>query len=165
MVESTNEELQTSATTVSVPDASSSTPSPLQTDQGKTIIADQVVQKVAGMACREVPGVYAMGSNARRMLNNITDRIPRSQTNVASGVSVEKGEKQAAIDVSIVLEYGYSVVEVAQKIRQNVIQAVEYATALEVVEVNIEVTDVKMPGEDDGRQDPEQPARTSTPLA
>lgn len=162
MVESTNGTGDELTSQFGEPGATLS-PSPLQTDQGKTIVAEQVVQKVAGMACREVPGVYAMGSNTRRMLNNITERIPRSQVNVTSGVTVQKGERQAAIDLSIVLEYGYSVVEVAQKIRQNVIAAVEYATALEVVEVNVEVTDVKLPGDDDPKAD-DAPVRSTPEL-
>ena len=47
-------------------------PSPLHTDHGSTLIAEQVVQKIAGIACREVPGVHAMGSTGRRMLSSIT---------------------------------------------------------------------------------------------
>ena len=66
-------------------------PSPLHTDHGSTLIAEQVVQKIAGIACREVPGVHAMGSAGRRMLSSITDRIPGSTTNVSNGVQVEKG--------------------------------------------------------------------------
>ena len=76
--------------------------SPLHTDHGITTIAEQVVQKVAGMACREVMGVHAMGSAGRRMLSSLTERIPGSSTNVSGGVSVEKGERQTAIDVSTV---------------------------------------------------------------
>ena len=71
-------------------------PSPLHTDHGSTLIAEQVVQKIAGIACREVPGVHAMGSAGRRMLSSITDRIPGSTTNVSNGVQVEKGERQCA---------------------------------------------------------------------
>ncbi len=126
-------------------------PSPLHTDHGSTLIAEQVVQKIAGIACQEVPGVYAMGNSGRRMLTSLTERIPGSTTNVSNGVQVEKGERQCAIDVSIVVEYGYSVVEVANKLRETIIDAVEYGTGLEVVEVNIQVTDVQIL--DDGYED------------
>lgn len=132
-------------------------PSPLHTDHGSTLIAEQVVQKIAGIACQEVAGVYAMGNSGRRMLNSLTERIPGSTTNVSNGVQVEKGERQCAIDVSIVVEYGYSVVEVADKLRETIIDAVEYGTGLEVVEVNIQVTDVQIL--DDGYDD-EAPAAT-----
>ena len=89
------------------------------------------------------------------MLSSITDRIPGSTTNVSNGVQVEKGERQCAIDLSVVIEYGYSVVEVANKLRETIIDAVEYGTGLEVVEVNVQVTDVYIQGEDDN--DDEQP--------
>ncbi|WP_458870296.1 Asp23/Gls24 family envelope stress response protein, partial [Enterococcus faecium] len=62
-----------------------------------------------------------MGSTGRRMLSSITDRIPGSTTNVSNGVQVEKGERQCAIDLSVVIEYGYSVVEVANKLRETII--------------------------------------------
>jgi uncharacterized alkaline shock family protein YloU len=120
----------------------------LHTDRGDTTIEETVVQKLAGMATREVPGVYAMGSAGRRAFNALTDRIPGSQTNVSGGVTVEKGERQTAIDLSIVVEYGVSIVEVSQGIRRNVIQSVERATGLEVLEVNINVTDVHLPEDD-----------------
>lgn len=128
---------------------------PLQTEQGDTTIAETVVQKLAGIAAREVPGVYAMGNAARRAFSQLAERIPGSQTNVSGGVSVEKGERQAAIDVSIVAEYGSSMVEVANAIRQNVIDAVEYGTGLEVIEVNVSITDVHLP-EDDKDERPDQ---------
>lgn len=121
---------------------------PLHTPHGDTTIEETVVQKLAGLATREVPGVYAMGNAARRVFSSMTERIPGSQTNVSNGVSVEKGERQAAVDVSIVVEYGYSIVEVSQGIRRNVIRSVENATGLEVLEVNVNVTDVHLPDED-----------------
>ncbi|MBD7994713.1 Asp23/Gls24 family envelope stress response protein [Arthrobacter sp. Sa2CUA1] len=120
---------------------------PLHTPRGDTTIEETVVQKLAGMATREVPGVHAMGNAARRAFSAVTDRIPGSQTNVSNGVTVEKGERQAAIDVSIIVDYGFSIVEVSQAIRRNVIRSVENATGLEVLEVNVNVTDVHLPGE------------------
>nr|WP_311379793.1 Asp23/Gls24 family envelope stress response protein [Arthrobacter sp. ISL-48] len=125
----------------------------LHTDRGDTTIEETVVQKLAGMATREVPGVYAMGSAARRAFGAMTERIPGSQTNVSGGVSVEKGERQTAIDLSIVVEYGPSIVEVSQGIRRNVIQSVERATGLEVLEVNVHVTDVHLPEDERPEQE------------
>jgi uncharacterized alkaline shock family protein YloU len=121
---------------------------PLHTDHGDTAIAEQVVQKIAGMACREVRGVYGMGNAARRALSSISERIPGSQVGVAGGVSVQKGERQTAIEVSVVVEFGVSIVEVSQAIRRNVIAAVEHGTGLEVTEVNINVTDVHLPDDE-----------------
>ncbi|MDK1360775.1 Asp23/Gls24 family envelope stress response protein [Arthrobacter sp. zg-Y820] len=130
---------------------------PLHTQHGDTTIEETVVQKLAGMATREVPGVFAMGNAARRAFSSMTERIPGSQTNVSNGVSVEKGERQAAIDVSIVVEYGYSIVEVSQGIRRNVIRSVENATGLEVLEVNVNVTDVHLPDDDAGDDEDSSP--------
>ena len=123
--------------------------SPLVTEEGTTTIADTVVQKLAGLAAREVPGVADMGSAARRAFDSLSERIPGSQTNVAGGVTVEKGDRQAAIDLAIVVEYGTSIVDVAEAIRDNVIRAVEHGTGLQVVEVNIHVSDVRLPNTDD----------------
>jgi uncharacterized alkaline shock family protein YloU len=120
----------------------------LHTKQGDTTIAETVVEKVAGVAVREVPGVHAMGSPTRRAISNVTERIPGSQTNVSGGVAVEKGERQTAIDVSIVVEYGASIVEVGNGIRSNVITSVERTTGLEVLEVNVNVSDVHLPQDD-----------------
>lgn len=121
----------------------------LHTEHGDTTIADQVVEKIAGIATREVDGVYAMGSAAGRALSNITSKLSSSsKPNVSSGVTVQKGERQTAIDVSVVVDYGVSIVEVSDNIRQNVIEGVEHATGLEVVEVNIDITDVHLPEED-----------------
>ncbi len=120
----------------------------LHTERGDTTIEETVVQKLAGIATREVPGVYAMGSAGRRAFSALTERIPGSQVNVSGGVTVEKGEKQTAIDVSIVVDYGVSIVEVSQGIRRNVIQSVERTTGLEVLEVNVNVTDVHLPEDD-----------------
>ena len=121
---------------------------PLQTSHGVTTIEENVVAKIAGMAAREVPGVYDMGNAVRRAFSAVTDRIPNAQTNVAGGISVQKGETQAAVEVTVVVEYGVSIVEVSDAIRRNIIEQIEGTTGLEVVEVNINVTDVHLPDDD-----------------
>ena len=122
----------------------------LHTEQGDTTIAETVVSKIAGIATREVPGVFAMGNAARRAIGNLQQRIPggSGQSSVTSGVAVEKGESQAAIDITVVVEYGASIVTVSEQIRENVIRAVEHATGLQVVSVDVNVTDVHLPDED-----------------
>jgi len=123
----------------------------LHTEHGDTTIADSVVAKVAGIAARQVPGVHAMGNAARRAISGLTSRVTggTGQANVSSGVSVEKGESQATVEVAVIVEYGVSIVDVSNQIRENVIQAVEFATGLEVVSVDVNVTDVHLPEEDD----------------
>lgn len=137
----------------------------LHTEHGDTSIADQVVEKIAGIATREVQGVYAMGSAAGRAIGSITSRLSgNSNAPVSSGVTIQKGERQAAVDVSVVVEYGVSIVGVADDIRQSVIDAVEHATGLEVVEVNVNVTDVHLPDDDSG-SDQQAPAKSTDRLA
>jgi uncharacterized alkaline shock family protein YloU len=121
------------------------------TSQGKTTIASSVVQKIAGMAAREINGVYALGGGLSRAFGEIRDRIPGSTgASHTSGVTVEVGEKQAAIDLDLIVEYGASIVELAKAVRRNVIGAVEQMTGLEVVEVNIAVNDIRIATDDEG---------------
>ncbi|WP_409493303.1 Asp23/Gls24 family envelope stress response protein [Amycolatopsis sp. cmx-11-12] len=117
---------------------------------GKTTISSVVVQKVAGLATREVTGVHALGGGVSRAFGAIRERIPGSGTVTTSGVSVEVGEKQAAIDLDVVVEYGARIVDVARAVRRNVIGQVEQITGLEVIEVNISVNDIHLPDEDGG---------------
>jgi len=129
----------------------------LVTEQGKTSIADSVVAKIAGVATRDVSGVYALGGGTARVVGAIRERIPGSSTNNAQGVTVEVGERQAAIDLDLVAEYGVAIAELAAAIRRNVIASVERMTALEVTEVNISVSDVHL--ETESSDKPEEPAR------
>lgn len=129
----------------------SSGPAPtgaLVSGQGNTRIAEAVVAKVAGLATREVHGVYDLGGGAARAFGALRERIPGASTNVAQGVSVEVGEKQAAVDINLVVEYGVAIADLAKAVRRNVISALERMTGLEVVEVNISVDDVHLPSDD-----------------
>ncbi|MCX4670977.1 Asp23/Gls24 family envelope stress response protein [Streptomyces sp. NBC_01381] len=116
--------------------------------RGKTTIADGVVEKIAGIAAREVPGIHALGGGFSRTMGAMRDRVPGGRSSAGRGVKVEVGEKQTAIDLEVVVEYGVSITEVAADVRENVITAVERMTGLEVVEVNISVNDVHLPEED-----------------
>lgn len=119
--------------------------SELVTEHGKTSIADSVVAKIAGISCREVSGVHDMGSGMSRTFGALKDRLPMGSDQEHSptrGVSVEVGERQAAVDLDIVVEYGVAIVDVAESIRHNVITKVEAMTGLEVTEVNVTVDDV-----------------------
>ncbi len=122
----------------------------LVTDKGSTTIADVVVQKVAGLAAREIRGVHALGGGATRALSALRDRIPGATASAGQGVSVEVGEKQAAVDLELVVEYGVPITELAKSVRGNVINAIEQITGLEVVEVNINVNDVHIPSDSEG---------------
>lgn len=126
--------------------------------RGRTTIADGVVEKIAGLAARDVLGVHAMGSGMSRTFGAVRDRVPGGGGNksVSRGVKAEVGEVQTALDLEIVVDYGVAIADVARAVRENVISAVERMTGLEVVEVNIAVSDVKLPDEED---DDEQESR------
>lgn len=127
--------------------------SALVSEQGKTTIADQVVAKIAGIATREVSGVFSLGGGVSRTVGAIRERIPGSRTNFGQGVSVEVGERQAAVDLDVVADYGIAIADLAAGVRRNVIDAVERMTGLEVTEVNIVVHDVHLEGDSDSDED------------
>jgi len=129
-------------------------------DLGRTQIADTVVSKIAGLAAREISGVHALGGGTARAFGAIRERIPGASSNVSQGVSVEVGQRQTAIDLDIVVEYGVAISELARAIRRNVITALERMTGLDVVEVNISVNDVHIPSLDDDDA-PAQPGRVA----
>ncbi|MEU0951304.1 Asp23/Gls24 family envelope stress response protein [Streptomyces niveus] len=116
--------------------------------KGKTTIADSVVASIAGIATRDASGVYAMGGGISRTLGAARDKMSLSD-DVTRGVRVEVGEKQAAVDVNVVMEYGYPIPRTTDDIRSGVSDAVQSMTGLDVVEVNIDVLDVHVPGSDD----------------
>lgn len=126
----------------------------LQTERGNTTIADVVVTKVASIAAREVRGVYGLGGGVSRAVGSVTQRVGLSNER-SQGVSVEVGERETAVDLTVIVEYGESVPQVSQAIRDNVIKRIEGITGLSVTEVNVAINDLYFPGDDE----PEQPAR------
>ena len=125
------------------------TSAPLQTERGTTSISSSVVAKIAGLAAQEIPGVQAMGKSMTRALGALRSKVPGGSAATTQGVSVEVGERQAAIDIDIVAYYGQSIVETAEAIRRNVIDRIEGMTGLEVVEVNVSVDDLHISSDED----------------
>ncbi|HHU49074.1 MAG: Asp23/Gls24 family envelope stress response protein [Caldicoprobacterales bacterium] len=104
---------------------------------GKVTFADEVVAIIAGVAATEIPGVAAMSGG---IAGGIVERLGRK--NLAKGVKVEVGEKETAIDLFIIVEYGVRIPEIAWNIQENVKKAVENMTGLNVIEVNIHIQGV-----------------------
>jgi uncharacterized alkaline shock family protein YloU len=119
--------------------------SPLQTDRGSTSISDSVVSKIAGIASQEVDGIR-MGSGGSQavsgILGSITGGSSGSQT---QGVSVEVGQEEAALDLTLTAEYGKSIPQLAEAVRRNVANRVESLVGLRVTEVNITVSNIFFP--------------------
>ena len=120
----------------------------LKSDRGVTSIADTVVAKVAGIATREVRGVYGMGGGTSRAIGAVTQRVGLADER-SQGVAVEVGERETAIDLTVVIEYGESIPQVAEQIRENVVTRIEGITGLSVTEVNVAVNDLHFQGEDE----------------
>ena len=120
--------------------------------QGLTTVADQVV---AGLAIKEIPGVYDLGNSAARALGALRSKVGASES-ITQGISVEIGQTQTALDVVLIVEYPYPVHEVADKVREAIFSAIEGLVGLEVTEVNIKVTDVHVPDDDDNEEDEDQ---------
>ena len=114
---------------------------------GATVIVDSVIAKVAGIAAREVPGVYALGGGAARALGAIRDAM--NNTDLTQGISVEVGETQVAVEITIVVEYPLPLQSVANDVRAAIYDAITNLVGMEVTEVKVTVTDVHIPSQDD----------------
>ncbi|MGV9713575.1 Asp23/Gls24 family envelope stress response protein [Gordonia sp. NPDC003424] len=133
--------------------------SSLISERGKTSISDIVVAKIAGIATREIDGVYDVGGTTERVVGKVRDVLPGTTTSTTQGINVEVGERQAAVDVSIVADYGVAIHQLAGAIRRNVIAAIEQMTGLEVTEVNVTVHDVHFGDDDLPSDDVDEPPR------
>ncbi|MFH9615072.1 Asp23/Gls24 family envelope stress response protein [Streptomyces pratensis] len=120
--------------------------------RGRTTIADGVVATIAGIAIRETDGVHSVGRGASKAMGAVAGRVGGTSGG-GRGVKVEVGEKQTAVDVDIEVEYGIPIHELADRIRTRVTDAVETMTGLEVVEININVFGVHVPGDDDDEEE------------
>ncbi|WP_409346445.1 Asp23/Gls24 family envelope stress response protein [Paenibacillus sp. MBLB4367] len=109
----------------------------VKTDMGNIQIAPEVIEVIAGLAAIEVDGVAGMSGG---FAGGIAELLGRK--NLSKGVKVEVGQREAAVDVSIIVEYGHRIPEVAGAIQRNVKQAIESMTGLGVVEVNVHIHDV-----------------------
>jgi uncharacterized alkaline shock family protein YloU len=121
----------------------------LPSERGHTTIANEVVEKIAGIAAREVPGVYDLGGDVARVFSEIKERLHLGEESRAQGVTVRLEGRQAEISVTLVLEYGFVVSSVTDKVREKVISSVEALLELDVTAVNIHVDDIHI--EDDGK--------------
>jgi len=124
---------------------SEETSSPLQTERGSTSISDSVVSKIAGIASQEVDGIR-MGSGGSQAMSGIIGSITGgSSGSQTQGVTVEVGQEEAALDLTLTAEYGKSIPQLAEAVRRNVANRVESLVGLRVTEVNITVTNIFFP--------------------
>ena len=112
-------------------------------------IADDVVAIIAGKAVSEVSGVAGMAGG---FAGGITE-VVSGKKNLSKGIKVDIGEKEAKIDVNIIVEYGVRIPDVAFEIQNRVKKAVEAMTGLKVANVNVHVQGVKTTEEQENNQE------------
>ncbi len=119
-------------------------------EYGQIKIADEVVAVIAGLAATEVSGVAGMSGG---IAGGIVEMLGRK--NLSKGVKVEVGEKEAAVDLFIIVEYGVKIPDVSWQIQESVKKAIELMTGLKVVEVNIHVqgVNIEKEGKKDGKEE------------
>ncbi len=113
------------------------------TENGSIRIANEVVAVIAGLAATEVEGVAGMSGG---VVGGIAEMLGKK--NLAKGVKVEVGEKEAAVDLFIIVSYGIAIPEVAYEVQNNVKKAIHSMTGLDVIEVNVHIQGVQFPQEE-----------------
>lgn len=111
---------------------------------GTIRIADEVVSIIAGLAATEIDGIAGMSGG---LVGGIAEMLGRK--NFSKGVKVEVGEREAAIDLYIIVKYGVRIPDVALAAQENIKQAIETMTGLSVVEVNVHVQGVSFPDDEE----------------
>lgn len=114
----------------------------LVTEHGRTNIADVVVSKIVARAACEVSGVHNLTTGG---VGGTLGGFASRMTGGEGGVSVEVGQREAAVDLAMIVDYGVSIPQVADGVRRNVMNRVQAMTGLQVREVNIDVTDLYLP--------------------
>lgn len=106
---------------------------------GSVKIADDVVAMIAGIAATEIEGVAAMAGN---ITNELMSKV--GVKSLKKGVKVDVIEKVVAVDLALIMEYGYNIPATSQKVQDKVKSAIENMTGLEVSDVNIRIAGVNM---------------------
>jgi uncharacterized alkaline shock family protein YloU len=115
--------------------------------KGRIKVADEVVEKVAALATLEVTGVAELGGETAHTVEPVRERAGIGARRGPRGVSAHVQDRTAAVDVSIVAEYGHVVMDVANEVKTNVARTISRMLGMRVVEVNVDVEDVRLPGE------------------
>lgn len=118
-------------------------------DYGSVRISNDVVAIIAGVAATEIEGVAGMSGG---ITGGIVEML--GMKNLSKGVKVEVGDKEAAIDLYVIVEYGSNISELGQKVQENVKKSVETMTGLEVVEVNVNIQGVNISKENKAEVEP-----------
>jgi uncharacterized alkaline shock family protein YloU len=124
--------------------------SPLLSDRGTTTISDTVVSSLAGMAAREVEGVH-MGGGASRTAGGVLESLTGSESKT-SGISVEVGRTETAIDLKMGIEYNKNILQTVEEVRRRITDRIQSMTGLRVKELNATITDITFPEKEERRR-------------
>src|SRR5919107_735870 len=124
--------------------------SPLLSDRGATTISDTVVSTIAGMAAREVEGVH-MGGGASRTAGGVLGSLTGSESKT-SGISVEVGRTETAIDLKMGIEYNKNILQTVEEVRRRITHRVQSMTGLRIKELNATITDITIPEKEQRRR-------------
>ena len=106
---------------------------------GEGQIADEVVAIIAGLAATEVEGVASMAGN---ITNELVGRL--GMKNLSKGVKVDVLDTSVSVDLTLTMEYGYSIPEVCAQVQDRVKSAIENMTGLSVIDVNVKIAGVNI---------------------
>lgn len=107
--------------------------------KGELTYEDKVIQRIIGLSLENVPGLLDIDGG---FFSKLTGKLINTD-NVASGINVEVGKKQVAVDLNVIVEYQKNIPELYKKIKEIVVSEISNMTNLEVVEVNVDVVDIK----------------------
>jgi uncharacterized alkaline shock family protein YloU len=124
--------------------------SPLLSDRGATTISDAVVSTIAGMAAQEVEGVH-MGGGASRTAGGVLGSLTGSESKT-SGISVEVGRTETAIDLKMGIEYNKNILQTVEEVRRRITDRVQSMTGLRIKELNATITDITFPEKEERRR-------------
>lgn len=115
--------------------------------ENKLTFEDQVIKKIAGIASNDVKGILSMSGG---FMSGLTDRF-RSTEDITKGIDAEVGERQVALDLKVIVEYGKNIPSIFQDAVTKIKKSIHDMTGLDVVEINMHVEDVMTRSEFDAK--------------
>lgn len=115
--------------------------------ENKLTFEDQVIKKIAGIASNDVKGIFSMSGG---FMSGLTDRF-RSTEDITKGIDAEVGERQVALDLKVIVEYGKNIPSIFQDAVTKIKKSVHDMTGLDVIEINMHVEDVMTRSEFDAK--------------
>lgn len=122
---------------------------------GETVIEDDVVASIAGLAAREIEGVASLGKSSVR--RTLTEQLIGAEEKARYGVEVEVGKKEAIVDLALGVTYGFNIPTVVAKVRRNAASRLLEITGLTAKEINIHVVSIEFPEKAKGKGEQTHP--------